>query len=171
MRILASIAGVAAVLAFRWASAEPDHRTRVVEATPDAILSVIENDARAGGLQHVSTSDQGEIYEQTVPVAILRSEPDLRMFADEGDLKVRLAVDRPDRAAFTFASSGSKTRLTFGFELEPAADGRTTQVRFRIWEAVAADGTPIREPNDIERYPRVNALAKRTLRAIDGLRS
>lgn len=49
MRILASIAGVAAVLAFRWASAEPDHRTRVVEATPDAILSVIENDARASG--------------------------------------------------------------------------------------------------------------------------
>jgi hypothetical protein len=101
---------------------------RIIRAEPSQIMASVGRGFEAEGLELISRSDIGDIYQGELSAEQLRELPALAQLAEHGAMTLRARVSR---SQIEFTSSFPNTEMVVGFTvaLSPAADGEGTLAR------------------------------------------
>lgn len=101
---------------------------RVIAAEPAEIMTAVGRSFEADGMERVSRSDSGDIYQGQLSEAQLRSHSAFSALSGRGPMTLRAQVNR-SRIEFTGSFADSDTVLGFTVALSPAPDGQGTLAR------------------------------------------
>ena len=101
---------------------------RVIAAEPAEIMTAVGHSLQRDGLERISRSDGGDIYQAQLSSDELRQHPMLAEIAREGAMTLRARVSR-SRIEFTSSFPDSDTVIGFTVALSPAPQGSGTLAR------------------------------------------
>jgi hypothetical protein len=101
---------------------------RVIAAEPSEIVTAVGRSFESEGMERISRSDSGDIYQMELSQEQLRSHPTLAQIADRGAMTLRARVSR-SQIEFTSSFPDSDTIVGFTVALSPATGGQGTLAR------------------------------------------
>lgn len=101
---------------------------RIIQAEPAQIVENVGREFQAGGMDLISRSDRGDIYETELSAEALRDHATLAQLAEHGNMTLRARVSRTE-IEFTSRFPDTETVVGFMINLSPAPQGDGTLAR------------------------------------------